>query len=78
MAHKAGAAASGVAGEAPALYDVSDISGRDLRHIIPIAVLAIGIVLALVLRSLVAPLYLIAQRGALLPGLARGLPWSSS
>ncbi|MHB8219038.1 MAG: MMPL family transporter [Acidimicrobiales bacterium] len=59
VAHHAGASASGVAGEAPALYDVSNISGADLRHIIPIAVLAIGIVLILVLRSLVAPIYLI-------------------
>ncbi len=61
VARSVGATASGVAGEAPALYDVSNISGGDLRHIIPIAVLAIGIVLALVLRSLIAPLYLIAS-----------------
>ncbi|MDA8357015.1 MAG: MMPL family transporter [Actinomycetota bacterium] len=59
VAHQAGARASGVAGEAPALYDVSNISGGDLRHIIPVAVLAIGIVLILVLRSLIAPIYLI-------------------
>jgi len=59
VATSVGAVASGVAGEAPALYDVSNISDGDLRHIVPIAVLAIGIVLALVLRSLVAPLYLI-------------------
>ena len=58
-ARRAGASASGVAGEAPALYDVSNISDGDLRHIVPVAVLAIGLVLALVLRSLVAPLYLI-------------------
>lgn len=58
-AHQAGASASGVAGEAPALYDVSTISGNDLRKIVPIAALAIGLVLLLVLRSLVAPLYLI-------------------
>ena len=50
-----------MAGEAPALYDVSNISGGDLRHIIPIAVLAIGLVLVLVLRSLIAPLYLIVS-----------------
>ena len=59
VAKEAGASASGIAGEAPALYDVSNISDHDLRHIIPIAVLAIGLVLALVLRSLVAPIYLI-------------------
>jgi RND superfamily putative drug exporter len=59
----AGATASGVGGEAPALYDISQISTSDLKHIIPIAILAIGILLALVLRSLVAPLYLIASVG---------------
>jgi RND superfamily putative drug exporter len=59
VAHRVGASANGVAGEAPALYDVSNISDGDLRHIVPVAVLAIGIVLALVLRSLIAPLYLI-------------------
>jgi putative drug exporter of the RND superfamily len=58
-----GATASGVAGQAPALYDISSISTSDLKHIIPIAILAIGILLALVLRSLVAPLYLIASVG---------------
>jgi RND superfamily putative drug exporter len=56
-----GATASGVAGEAPALYDVSSISDSDLIHIVPIAIIAIGLLLALVLRSLVAPLYLIAS-----------------
>jgi RND superfamily putative drug exporter len=59
--HSIGATASGVAGEAPALYDVSTISDSDLIRIVPIAILAIGILLALVLRSLVAPLYLIAS-----------------
>ena len=58
-ARASGASASGVAGEAPALYDVSATSDADLGKIIPIAVLAIGLVLALVLRSLVAPIYLI-------------------
>ena len=58
-----GAADSGVGGEAPALYDISSISNSDLIHVIPIAILAIGILLALVLRSLVAPLYLIASVG---------------
>jgi putative drug exporter of the RND superfamily len=59
----AGATDSAVGGEAPALYDISSISNSDLKKIIPIAILAIGILLALVLRSLVAPLYLIASVG---------------
>jgi RND superfamily putative drug exporter len=58
-----GASDSGVAGQAPALYDISSISGSDLGTVIPIAILVIGVLLALVMRSLVAPLYLIASVG---------------
>jgi RND superfamily putative drug exporter len=54
---------SAVGGEAPALYDISAVSNSDLAKVIPIAIVAIGILLALVLRSLVAPLYLIASVG---------------
>jgi putative drug exporter of the RND superfamily len=61
VAAKVGATQSGIAGEAPALADVSAISDNDLKRIVPIAVVVIGIVLALVLRSLVAPLYLLAS-----------------
>jgi putative drug exporter of the RND superfamily len=60
-AHAAGASANGVAGEAPALYDVSAISEGDVGRIVPIAILAIALVLALVLRSLIAPFYLIVS-----------------
>ncbi len=56
-----GAVASGVTGEAPALYDISTSSNRDLVHVIPLAVLVIGFLLMLVMRSLVAPIYLIAS-----------------
>jgi RND superfamily putative drug exporter len=63
VAKSIGASDSAVGGEAPALYDISSISNSDLKHIIPIAILAIGILLAVVLRSLVAPLYLIASVG---------------
>jgi putative drug exporter of the RND superfamily len=57
------ATASGVAGEAPALYDIGTVSNNDLKKIIPIAILVIGLLLAIVLRSLVAPLYLIVSVG---------------
>jgi len=60
-ARASGANASGVAGEAAALYDVSSTSNHDLVKIIPIAIIAIAILLAIVLRSLVAPLYLIVS-----------------
>ena len=40
---------SGVAGEAPALYDISSISNSDLAHVIPIAIIVIGVLLAVLL-----------------------------
>jgi putative drug exporter of the RND superfamily len=58
-----GAADYGVGGEAPAIYDISSISNSDLATVIPIAIAVIGILLALVMRSLVAPLYLILSVG---------------
>jgi putative drug exporter of the RND superfamily len=58
-----GATDYGVGGEAPAFYDISQISDSDLLRVIPIAILVIGVLLALVMRSLVAPLYLIASVG---------------
>jgi putative drug exporter of the RND superfamily len=57
------ATASGVAGQAPALYDISNVSNNDLKRIIPVAILVIGLLLAIVLRSLIAPLYLILSVG---------------
>ncbi len=60
-ARSVGAKDWGAAGEAPALADISSTSDSDLTHIVPIAALAIGLLLALVLRSLIAPLYLIAS-----------------
>jgi putative drug exporter of the RND superfamily len=63
VARSIGASDSAVGGQAPGLYDISSISSSDLKHVIPIAIVAIGLLLALVLRSLVAPLYLIASVG---------------
>ncbi len=54
-----GAQDYGVTGEAPALYDISNISNQDLKKIIPIAIIIIGVILAILMRSLVAPIYLI-------------------
>jgi putative drug exporter of the RND superfamily len=51
----------GVGGEAPAFYDISQTSDHDLVHVVPIAILVIGLLLILVMRSLVAPVYLIAS-----------------
>ena len=58
-----GAADYGVGGQAPAIYDISSISNSDLARVVPIAIVVIGILLALVMRSLVAPLYLIVSVG---------------
>ena len=60
-ARRSGATASGVAGQAAALYDVSATAGNDIVRIIPVAVLAIAVLLGLVLRSLVAPVYLVVS-----------------
>jgi putative drug exporter of the RND superfamily len=51
----------GVGGEAPAFYDISQISDSDLTRVVPIAIVVIGVLLILVMRSLVAPVYLIAS-----------------
>ena len=58
-----GAADSGVAGDAPGLYDVDSSSNHDVQTVVPIAIVVIGLLLALVMRSLVAPLYLILSVG---------------
>jgi len=55
------ATAYGVGGEAPAFYDISQISDSDLAHVVPVAILVIGLLLCLVMRSLIAPIYLIAS-----------------
>jgi RND superfamily putative drug exporter len=63
VAKSIGASDSALGGEAPAIYDISSISDSDLQRVIPVAILVIGLLLAIVLRSLVAPLYLIASVG---------------
>ena len=60
-ARTAGAPASGVTGQAAFTSDVAQLSDGDLRTVIPIAIAVIAVLLALVMRSLIAPLYLIAS-----------------
>jgi RND superfamily putative drug exporter len=60
-ARAAGAPASGVTGQAAFTYDVAQLSDSDLRTVIPIAIAVIAVLLALVMRSLIAPLYLIVS-----------------
>jgi putative drug exporter of the RND superfamily len=56
-----GASAYGVDGQPAFTYDIAQLSDNDLRTVIPIAIAVIAVLLALVLRSLIAPLYLIAS-----------------
>jgi putative drug exporter of the RND superfamily len=61
VAEAAGASSYGVFGQVAFASDVSRISGADLVRIIPIVAVLIALLLAIVLRSLVAPLYLVAS-----------------
>jgi putative drug exporter of the RND superfamily len=58
---RSGATTNGVAGEAAAVYDINRTANHDLKVVIPVAIIAIGLLLAVVLRSAVAPLYLIVS-----------------
>lgn len=60
-ARAVGAKASGVTGVAAYAEGVSRASRHDLLEIVPIVAIVIGLLLALVLRSAVAPLYLVAS-----------------
>jgi putative drug exporter of the RND superfamily len=63
VAKTLGTSSYGVGGEAPAFYDISAISDSDLVRVFPVAIIVIGLLLCIVMRSLVAPLYLIASVG---------------
>jgi RND superfamily putative drug exporter len=59
----AGAYGSGIAGPDAVAYDIDHISTSDLRGVVPVVLVAIAILLAVLLRSLIAPLYLIGTVG---------------
>jgi RND superfamily putative drug exporter len=61
VAHATGASAYGVAGDVPTGYDITQASDADLLRVFPVAIILIGLLLALVMRSLIAPVYLIAS-----------------
>ncbi len=63
VGQRIGATSSGVNGYAAAAADVGSISTNDLMHIVPIVLAVLALLLAVVLRSLVAPLYLVASVG---------------
>ncbi|MHB1575124.1 MAG: MMPL family transporter [Candidatus Dormibacteria bacterium] len=56
-----GATDSGIFGVLPFAYDVQNLSNSDLLHIIPVVAVLIALLLAIVMRSLVAPLYLVVS-----------------
>jgi RND superfamily putative drug exporter len=60
-ARTAGATAFGVTGQAAFTFDVAQLSDRDLHTVIPIAIAVIAVLLAVVMRSLITPLYLIVS-----------------
>jgi RND superfamily putative drug exporter len=61
VASQAGATRYGVTGEAAGAADVSTVSGEDVLHVVPVVLVLLTLLLALGLRSLVAPLYLVAS-----------------
>ena len=63
VAKSIGATANGINGNAPTAADVGSISGHDLVKIIPIVMIVLALLLAIVLRSLIAPLYLVISVG---------------
>ncbi len=63
VAHDIGATSSGMVGDASFAADVAVSSGHDLALIIPIVLIVLAVLLVIVLRSLVAPLYLVASVG---------------
>ena len=62
-ANQVGADQNGVLGTDSVAYDINQTQNSDLRRIIPVVLLLIGILLAIMLRSLVAPWYLIISVG---------------
>jgi RND superfamily putative drug exporter len=63
VADRSGARQNGVAGLDSVAYDINHYSTTDLVAIAPVVLAVLALLLALVLRSLIAPLYLIATVG---------------
>lgn len=63
IAKNVGAVQNGVIGSDTVAYEINQTTNKDLAKIIPIVLLMIAALLALMLRSLVAPWYLIATVG---------------
>lgn len=64
VATSVGAVDSGVLSQDAFVYEISHTATSDLQKVVPVVLVVIGILLAILLRSLVAPLYLIITVGA--------------
>jgi RND superfamily putative drug exporter len=62
-AHDAGAQDYGVAGQDAVAYDIGHTATSDLQGIVPVVLAIIAVLLAVLLRSLIAPWYLIVTVG---------------
>jgi putative drug exporter of the RND superfamily len=63
VASSVGASSNGVAGQDAASYDIGRTSTNDLKRIVPVVLVIIAVLLAILLRSLIAPWYLILTVG---------------
>lgn len=63
VASDVGASSYGVAGQDAASFDIGQTSANDLKRIVPIVLVIIALLLMILLRSLVAPWYLILTVG---------------
>jgi RND superfamily putative drug exporter len=61
VAQSVGATQWGAAGQAAGAADVSGVAGQDVVRVLPIVALVLALLLGLLLRSVVAPLYLVAS-----------------
>ncbi|HET9174405.1 MAG TPA: MMPL family transporter [Candidatus Saccharimonadales bacterium] len=63
IANHVGASQAQLYGQDSSAYDISHVANSDLKHIIPLVLIVIAVLLAIMLRSLVAPWYLIVTVG---------------
>ena len=61
VGRRIGTTDSGIFGVLPFAYDVQHLSNSDLLRIIPLVAVLIALLLAIVMRSLIAPLYLVVS-----------------
>ncbi|MEI7838281.1 MAG: MMPL family transporter [bacterium] len=63
VASSVGAIANGIESQDSSTYDINKLSNTDLLRIIPLVLLVIAALLAILLRSLIAPIYLVITVG---------------